>query len=61
MSVLLLQVGYTPDYLFLLQTILRTDPQVYAIGELIVLRERSKSMSTLIFVFLFDRELLILL
>jgi clathrin heavy chain len=23
-----LQVGYTPDYLFLLQTILRTDPQV---------------------------------
>jgi len=22
------QVGYTPDYLFLLQTILRTDPQV---------------------------------
>lgn len=26
--VLLMQVGYTPDYLFLLQTILRTDPQV---------------------------------
>lgn len=24
----LLQVGYTPDYLFLLQTILRSDPQV---------------------------------
>jgi len=26
--ILWLQVGYTPDYLFLLQTILRTDPQV---------------------------------
>lgn len=24
----LMQVGYTPDYLFLLQTILRSDPQV---------------------------------
>jgi len=23
-----MQVGYTPDYLFLLQTILRSDPQV---------------------------------
>jgi hypothetical protein len=28
----LLQVGYTPDYLFLLQTILRSDPQVYSRG-----------------------------
>ena len=25
-----MQVGYTPDYLFLLQTILRSDPQVFA-------------------------------
>lgn len=32
-SMPLLQVGYTPDYLFLLQTILRTDPQVlYHLG-----------------------------
>ena len=28
LTLLLFQVGYTPDYLFLLQTILRTDPQV---------------------------------
>lgn len=27
----ILQVGYAPDYLFLLQTILRQDPQVYAL------------------------------
>lgn len=27
-SVYLMKVGYTPDYMFLLQTILRTDPQV---------------------------------
>jgi hypothetical protein len=28
------QVGYTPDYLFLLQTILRTDPQVIGLRKI---------------------------
>ncbi|RWW04569.1 hypothetical protein GW17_00032197 [Ensete ventricosum] len=31
----LVKVGYTPDYLFLLQTILRSDPQVRFYGEVI--------------------------